>query len=77
MDEAPASHLGRRGAAPVTPAPLTPTEERILALIREGRVDAEIAVQLGLSVGDLKARVERLMTKTGATSRAAIRPGAV
>ncbi|MFN0096853.1 MAG: helix-turn-helix transcriptional regulator [Dehalococcoidia bacterium] len=61
----------------MTPAPLTPTEERILALIREGRVDAEIAVQLGLSVGDLKARVERLMTKTGATSRAAIRPGAV
>ncbi len=56
--------------------PLTPTEERILTLIREGRFDAEIAVQLGLPVGDLKERVDRLTRKLGAASRSDLRDSA-
>lgn len=38
----------------------SPTDETILSLSREGRNDAEIAVRLGLTVGDVRERRERL-----------------
>ncbi len=42
---------------------LTPGEQHVLALIREGRLDAEIAVRLGVSVGDVKDRIQRILRK--------------
>jgi DNA-binding NarL/FixJ family response regulator len=42
---------------------LSATEEHLLAYIRAGVVDAEIAALMGLSNGDVKARVERLAAK--------------
>ncbi|MFN0094619.1 MAG: hypothetical protein ACKVVT_07555 [Dehalococcoidia bacterium] len=43
--------------------------ERLLNLVREGCPDAEIAVRLGSPIADVKARVERLMTRAGAETR--------
>ncbi|MBI5948779.1 MAG: hypothetical protein HY875_11640 [Chloroflexi bacterium] len=42
---------------------LTPGEQHVLAMIREGRLDAEIAVRLGVSVGDVKERIQRILRK--------------
>jgi DNA-binding CsgD family transcriptional regulator len=52
---------------------LTPPEEQLLALIREGRVDAEIAVRLGITNRDVKERIERLAAKLGVRDRAELR----
>jgi hypothetical protein len=52
---------------------LSPPEQSLLALVREGRVDAEIAVRLGLPTSDVKARIERLQVKLGVADRAALR----
>ena len=53
-------------------AELSPTEERILGYIAEGLHDAEIAVRVGLPVGDVKARVNVLMQRRGLRDRAAV-----
>ncbi|MBI5949924.1 MAG: helix-turn-helix transcriptional regulator [Chloroflexi bacterium] len=42
---------------------LTAGEQHILALIREGRLDAEIAVRLGVPIGEVKERVQRILRK--------------
>ena len=51
------------------PGELTYTEEHILRGIREGRRDPEIAVSLGIPVGDVKARIDRLSRLAGVSSR--------
>ncbi len=57
-----------------TPAPgLSDPEQTLLALIRDGRMDAEIAVRLGLPTGEVKARIERLQAKLAVESRAELR----
>lgn len=55
------------------PFELSPSEEMILGWIRDGLVDAEIAVRLGVSNADVKERIERLVTKVGVPSRAELR----
>ena len=51
---------------------LTYSEEFILRAIREGRRDPEIAVSLGIAVGDVKARIERLSRMAAVESRDAL-----
>lgn len=55
---------------------LTPSEEQLLEFIRDGRVDAEIAVRLGISNAEVKERTERLARKMRARDRAELRSGA-
>lgn len=52
---------------------LTPSERSLLALIRDGRFDAEIAVRLGIENRQVKARIEMLMARAGVTTRAELR----
>ena len=54
------------------PADLSPTDQRILALLAQGLHDAEIAVRVGLPVGDVKARVLALMQRQRLLDRAAL-----
>ena len=61
----------RRSAAPVSD--LTDAERQLLALVCEGRVDAEIGVRLGLPVAEVKDRIARLCTRLGASDKAALR----
>jgi len=51
-------------------AVLSEGEERLLAFIREGRVDAEIAVRLGLSTGEVRERTRALAAKVGVPGKA-------
>ena len=51
-----------------TPA-LTLSDEHLLGLIREGRVDAEIAVRMGISNAEVKARIERMLAQSGLRQR--------
>ena len=46
---------------------LTEQEQRLLDLIRDGRVDAEIAVRLGISNVEAKERIEQLGWETSCT----------
>ena len=54
------------------PSGLSPTDEQLLTLLREGRVDAEIAVRLGITTGDVKARLERIAARFGVSGRSEI-----
>lgn len=56
-----------------SPALLTPTDDRILAYIREGTTDAEIAVRMGMTIGDTKERIARLIRRLGAEDRDGLR----
>ncbi|OAI40166.1 hypothetical protein AYO38_06290 [bacterium SCGC AG-212-C10] len=49
---------------------LTGAEQRLLDQLRLGVPDAESAVRMGISVGDFKERVERLMTRLELANRA-------
>jgi hypothetical protein len=44
---------------------VTETERRLAALLAEGRPAAEIAVRLGLTIAEVKARLERLDFRNG------------
>lgn len=52
---------------------ITPPEVQLLDLIREGKVDAEIAVRLGISNAEVKDRTSRLANKLGAKDKAGLR----
>jgi DNA-binding CsgD family transcriptional regulator len=52
---------------------LSPSEEMMLEWIRDGLVDAEIAVRLGISNQDVKERIERLASRMGVRDRDALR----
>ncbi|MGE0572863.1 MAG: LuxR C-terminal-related transcriptional regulator [Dehalococcoidia bacterium] len=49
---------------------LTPAEERVLAEVRQGRANAEIAVRLGISVNTVRYHVSNLLGKSGLKDRA-------
>lgn len=49
---------------------LTPSDRRLLEYLREGRFDAEIAVRLGISIAQVKARVELLRERSATHTRA-------
>jgi DNA-binding CsgD family transcriptional regulator len=51
---------------------LTDAEQRLLDAIRAGMPDAEIAVRLGISNAEVKARTERLAAKLGVEGRSAL-----
>lgn len=46
------------------------SDQRLLELLSEGKVDAEIAIRLGISTEDAKRRIDNLMKATGASTRA-------
>jgi DNA-binding CsgD family transcriptional regulator len=49
--------------------PLTPRENEILALVREGRSSKEIARELGITRSTVRCHVQRVLTKLGVASR--------
>jgi DNA-binding NarL/FixJ family response regulator len=55
-------------AAPVASL-LTPRERDVLALLLDGRTNAEIATTLGLEVVSIKAHLGRMLRKAGAKNR--------
>lgn len=63
---------GKRGR-PRHPDPVTPAEAKVLALIRDGHPNAEIAVRLGISVNTVRYHVSNLLAKANATDRAALK----
>jgi DNA-binding NarL/FixJ family response regulator len=57
-------------AVPVSPAePLTPREEDVLRAVARGRTNAEIAAELFVSLGTVKAHLASIMLKLGARNR--------
>ncbi len=57
-----------RGRPPYA-TPLTPAETRVLAYVREGKHNAEIAVRLGISNDTVKYHVKNMLGKLSLTSR--------
>jgi len=51
---------------------LSPAERRVLEYVREGTLDAEIAVRLGVPVGDVKDRIASMRRKLNLSDRAAL-----
>jgi DNA-binding CsgD family transcriptional regulator len=51
---------------------LNTAEQTLLTLVREGRVDAEIAVRLGLSTGEVRGRIAALASKLGVEGKKAL-----
>lgn len=48
---------------------MTPTEERILELMRHGMTNREIAEELARSISTIKIHVEHILKKSGARNR--------
>lgn len=46
------------------------SDRRLLELLSDGKVDAEIAIRLGISTEDVKLRIHNLMKATGVSTRA-------
>jgi NarL family two-component system response regulator LiaR len=57
------------GREPAAPDELTPREREILRLLIDGRTNAEIAAQLGLSLYTVKNHVRNLLGKLGVGNR--------
>ena len=57
------------------PTGLSIREQQVLQLVREGRVDSEIAVRLGLGTGEVKQTVAVLVSKCGVSDRAGLVTG--
>ena len=73
-DEGESGELGEAGeAGEAGDLDLALPERILLAHLRAGLLDAEIAVRLGLSTGEVKARIERLAANVGVPDRAALR----
>jgi DNA-binding CsgD family transcriptional regulator len=60
--------MARRGRPPY-PDVLTPREWEVLALLREGRSNEEVAERLGISLGGAKYHVSEILGKLGVESR--------
>ena len=52
---------------------LSESDEQLLELIQEGKVDAEIGVRLGLGTGEVRERTEALAAKLGVNGKAGLR----
>jgi two-component system response regulator FixJ len=68
LDERNRRRKARRCRAQERIAQLTPGEREVLDLILEGKLNKEIAAQLGLSIRTVEDRRARLMKKTEANS---------
>lgn len=64
--------FGRRRGRPPHPDLLTPSEERVLALVCAGRTNSEIANELHISVSGVKYHVTNMLGKLGLADRAAL-----
>ena len=62
----------KRGRPP-HPDPLTPAEAKVLALIRDGLQNSEIAIRLGLSINTVRFHVSNLLAKSGLPDRVLLR----
>ncbi|MFF3402334.1 response regulator transcription factor [Streptomyces sp. NPDC002659] len=60
--------VGRRGVAGLAEE-LPPAERDVLRLLGTGLSSAEIADQLYLSAGTVKAHISRILTRTGCANR--------
>ena len=60
--------MNRRGRPPY-PDVLTPRQWEVLALLREGLSNEQIALRLGISVDGVKFHVSEILSKLGVTSR--------
>lgn len=65
----PTKSTGRPRGRPPYPGLLTPAEERVLSLLREGRTNPEIAAAIGVSVDTVKYHVANMLSKTGVSDR--------
>jgi DNA-binding CsgD family transcriptional regulator len=52
------------------PAGLTPREKELLALVAQGRTDAQIAAELFISIRTVRSHLDRIRDKTGSRRRA-------
>lgn len=64
------AELARIGGRPPTPGALTPTEERIAALVAEGKTNKEVSAALFVNVATVEAALTRIYSKLGIRSRA-------
>jgi DNA-binding CsgD family transcriptional regulator len=60
--------MNRRGRPPY-PDVLTPRQWEVLALLREGLSNEQIALRLGISLDGVKFHVSEILSKLGVTSR--------
>ena len=61
-------HL-QRPAAAVPPQGFTPREAEVLALVREGLSNRDIAARLGIGETTVKTHVKNLLAKTNTSNR--------
>jgi len=61
---------GARGRPSNGWASLTPTEERVVALVRQGLTNPQIAVELFVSAGTVKSHLSHIFRKLGVATRA-------
>jgi DNA-binding CsgD family transcriptional regulator len=57
-------------ADPAESAGLTPREKELLALVAQGRTDAQIAGELFISIRTVRSHLDRIRDKTGSRRRA-------
>jgi DNA-binding CsgD family transcriptional regulator len=69
--------LGDRAAPTGGPAPLTPREREVAALVAEGCSNGEIARRLYISAKTASVHVSNILAKLGMTSRAEVAAWAV
>jgi DNA-binding CsgD family transcriptional regulator len=63
------AELGRIGGRAPASGELTPTEERVAALVAEGRTTKEVAAELFVSVKTVEGHLSRIYAKLGVRSR--------
>jgi DNA-binding CsgD family transcriptional regulator len=63
------SELGRVGGRPAAPGALTPTEERVAALVATGWTNKEVATSLFISVKTVESNLRHIYRKLGVASR--------
>jgi DNA-binding CsgD family transcriptional regulator len=63
------SELARIGGRAPSPSNLTPTEERVAALVADGQTNREIAGSLFMSVKTVEANLTHIYRKLGVSSR--------
>ena len=66
LEDGPDAYWSRRPDRPLT---VTERQQRIIALVREGRTNAQIATEIGFSIPTIKSELARLCVLLGATSR--------
>ena len=65
LDDGPDTYWSRRPDRPLT---VTERQQRIIALVRDGRTNPQIATEIGFSVPTIKSELARLCVLLGATT---------